>query len=76
MKRFITKFRNLKSKISIKYLIFILLISLGCLYQIVQVSLVFFEFETKIDVSIEKDEMRILMVSFCIDARNVFRDKR
>ena len=70
------KFRNLKSKISIKYLIFILLISVGCLYQIVQVCVVFFEFKTKIDVSIEKDEIGIPMVSFCTQTRNVFRDKR
>ena len=69
-----TKIRKLKSKISINYLTFIFLISIGCLYQIVQVSVVFFGFETKIDVSIDKNEIGIPMVSFCRDATQVFRD--
>ena len=59
-----TKLRKLKQKISIIYFIFIFLISIGCLYQVFQVALVFLEFETKIDVSIDKTELGIPKVSF------------
>ena len=74
MERFMTKLRKFKQKISIKYLIFIFLISIGCFYQVVQVTLVFLEFETKIDVSIDKTEIEIPMISFCSSASKVFRD--
>ena len=47
---------------------------MGYLYQVVQVSLVFFEFETKIDVIIDKNEIGVPMVSFCTNTSNVFRD--
>ena len=69
-----TQLRKLKSKFSTKYLIFIFLISLGCLYHIVQVTLVFLKFETKVDVSIDKTEIGIPMISFCRFASEVFRD--
>ena len=69
-----TMLREFKQKISIKYLMFIFLISIGCLYHVVQVTLVFLEFETKIDVSIDKTELGIPMVSFCSDASRAFRN--
>ena len=69
-----TKLRKLKQKISIIYFIFIFLISIGCLYQVFQVALVFLEFETKIDVSIDKTELGIPKVSFCRGASKLFRD--
>ena len=61
----LTKLKKLKPKISWKYLIFVSLISGGCLYHVVQVSLAYFEFETKIDFSIDKNDLTIPMVSFC-----------
>ena len=69
-----TILRKLKPKISIKILLFNLIISFGCLYQIVQVFSVFLEFETKIDVSIDNNEIGIPMVSFCMYPSDVFRD--
>ena len=76
MAKFTTILRKLKPKISIKLLLFILIISGGCLYQIVQVFSVFLEFETKIDVSIDNNEIGIPMVSFCIYSSDAFRNKQ
>ena len=55
---------------------FIFLISIGCLYQMIEVTLVLLEFETKIDVSIDKTEIGIPVASFCIDSSKAFRDEK
>ena len=69
------KFKSLKPKISLKYLFFISIISVGCLYQVIQVTLVFLEFETKIDISIDKNDLTIPMVSFCTESFVLFKTK-
>ena len=72
MAKFITK---LIPKISIKYLLFIILIIIGCSYQIIQVTQLFLKFETKIEVKYEQnDEIIIPMVSFCKPTRFSFRN--
>ena len=62
-------------KISIKYLLFIFMIIIGCSYQVIHVSKVYFEFETKIDLKYnEKSEVVIPMVSFCMPTVYSFRN--
>lgn len=43
---------ELKRKLSVKYLIFIMIIMIGCSRQVIQVIQVYLEFETKVDVSL------------------------
>ena len=66
MAEILTKLKIFKSKLSIKYLLFIILIIIGCSYQLIQVSQVYFKFETKVDVKYEQtNQVAIPMVSFC-----------
>ena len=76
MTKFISKLAKLLSKISYKYLLFILIISFSCLYHIIQVTLVYLKFETKIDISIDKNNLTIPIVSFCKNAFYQFKGKR
>ena len=72
MAKFITK---LIPKISIKYLLFIIFIIIGCLYQIIQVTQLFLKFETKIEVKYgQNNEIIIPMVSFCKSTKILFRN--
>ena len=70
------KIKSLEPKISVKYLFFILIISVGCLYQVIQVTIVFLEFETKIDISIDKNDLTIPMVSFCTGSSVLFKTNK
>ena len=64
-----------KFKLSIKYLLFIILVIIGCFYQIIEVSQVYFKFETKVDVKYEQNnEIAIPMVSFCKPTSIMFRN--
>lgn len=75
MGKFIEKFKNFKPKISITYLIFTIIIFFGCLYQITQVIDVYFQFETKVDVSFDsKSQIVIPMLSFCRNTISSHRD--
>ena len=66
---------KLKRKLSIKYLIFIIIIISECSYQIIQLMQVYFEFETKINVKYnENNEIVIPMVSFCQNIDFMFRN--
>ena len=57
---------KLNSQISWKYLLFILIILIGCSYQVIQVIQVYLQFETKIDVKYDyQSEIAIPMVSLC-----------
>ena len=76
MKNIPTNLKKLKPKISYKYSIFISLITAGCLYQIIQVFIVFFKFETKIDFSIDKNQLTIPMVSFCRPLKKTFKSEK
>ena len=67
--------RILIPKLSIKYLLFIIIIIIGCSYQIIQLTQVFLKFETKVDVKYDQDnEIVIPIVSFCKRTFAVFRD--
>ena len=64
--KFNGNFKKLIPELSIKYLIFIILIIIGCSYQVIKVTQVFLKFETKVDVKYEQNnEIVIPMVSFC-----------
>ena len=79
MTKFISKLAKLLSKISYKYLLlllFILIISISCLYHVFQVTLIYLRFETKIDFSINKNDLKIPMISFCRNAFYQFKDKK
>ena len=76
MAKFIDKLSKSMPKISYKYLLFILIISVGCLYQVIQVTLVYIQFETKIDFSIDKNDLTIPMISFCRNSSYEFKDKK
>ena len=76
MVKFITKLAKLFSKILYKYLLFILIVSFGCLYHVIQVTLVYLQFETKIDFSINKNDLTIPMISFCRWAHFGFKNKK
>lgn len=53
-------------KISLPYFIFICVCSVGCIYHIFEVTKVFLDFHTKIDVSFDfTSEIVVPMVSFC-----------
>ena len=57
---------KLKFKISIKYLIFFLIVLIGCFYQVFQVTTVYLEYETKIDVSFDSEnQMVIPRIAIC-----------
>ena len=72
MQEILTK---LKHKLSIKFLLFIIIIIIGCSYQIIQLVQVYFEFETKINVKYnENNEIVIPMVSFCQKTDFMFRN--
>ena len=75
MGKFKTILEKFIPKLSIKYLLFIFIIVIGCSYQIIHVSKVYFEFETKINVKyIQISEIVIPMVSICKKTANTFRD--
>ena len=53
-------------KISISYLIFICFCFAGCLYHIIEVTRVFLQFQTKIDVSLDNNDLFLPpIISFC-----------
>ena len=75
MKKFKTILQRFILKLSIKYLLFIFIIIIGCSYQVIHVSKVYFEYETKIDVKYnQKSEIVIPMVSFCRPTIYSFRN--
>ena len=75
MAKFYVDLRRLILKLSIKYLLFIILIIIGCSYQVIQVTKVFLKFETKVDVKYEQNnEIVIPMVSFCKETSEMFRN--
>ena len=56
----------------IKYLMFIIIITIGCSYQIIQVTQIYFKFETKVDVKYEQNNgIVVLMVSICEETKVV-----
>ena len=60
------------SKSLIKYLMFIIIITIGCSYQIIQVTQIYFKFETKVDVKYEQNNgIVVLMVSICEETKVV-----
>ena len=62
-------------KLSIKYLLFILLIIVGCSYQIIKLTQVFLAFETKVNVKYEQNNKIVIpMVSFCKITQYMFRN--
>ena len=66
MNKLLIILRKLKPETSWKYLLFILFIIIGCSYQVIQVTKVYFEFETTVDVSFNpRSEIAIPIVSFC-----------
>ena len=75
MAKFDTNIKKLIPKLSIKYLMFIVIIIIGCSYQINQLTQVFLEFETKVDVKYDQNnEIVIPMVSFCKPTEFMFRN--
>lgn len=63
LKRILTK---IKLNISIKYLLFISFVFIGCSYQIAKVFQGYLDFQTKIGVSFDsKSQIVIPMISFC-----------
>ena len=74
MAELLTKLKKLKPKISWKYLLFILFIIIGCSYQVIHVSKMYFEFETIVDVKYEKSEIVIPMISICEETIYLFRN--
>ena len=75
MAQFITKLKSLKSKISIPSLIFLIFIIVGCLYQVIQVTEVYFRFETKVDLTYyDTNQFTVPIVSFCRDANKSFKN--
>ena len=75
MSKFNVNLRKFIPKLSIKHLLFVILIIIGCSYQIIQVTQVFLKFETKIDVKYdENNENAIPMVSFCKPTKFMFRN--
>ena len=53
-------------KLSIPYLIFITISLIGCFYHVIQISYVYFKFQTKIDVSFDGDSQIVVpKVSIC-----------
>ena len=75
MAKFNVNFKKFILKLSIKYLLFIILIIIGCSYQIITLTQVFLEFETKVDAKYEQnDEIVIPMVSFCKKTSTMFRN--
>ena len=75
MVKFKVNLRKLLPKLSIKYLLFIILIIIGCSYQIIQLAQVFWGFETKIEVKYnQNNEIAIPMVSFCKPTQIMFRN--
>ena len=74
MAKFNENLRKLLSKLSIKYLLFIIIIIIGCSYQIIQLTQVFLKFETKVDVKFEQSNKIVVpMVSFCKLTEDMFR---
>ena len=64
MKKLFQKLKNIK--VSKRYLVFITFCFIGCLYQVIQVSDVYFKYQTKIDVKIDTSSQIVVpMVSFC-----------
>ena len=58
--------KKLFNKISIPYLIFIIICMLGCLYHIAQVSSVYLKFATKIDIKIDNSNQIVVpLMTFC-----------
>ena len=75
MAKFIAIIRKLIPKLSYKYLLFILFVFVGCLYQLIQVIHVYLKFETKVDLSYDQNnEIVIPMVSFCRPTNYMFRN--
>ena len=75
MEKFDTNSKKLIPKLSIKYLIFIIIIIIGCSYQISQLTQVFLKFETKVDVkNNQNNEIVIPMVSFCKPTKYLLRN--
>ena len=75
MAKFGVNFKKLLPKLSIKYLLFLILIIIGCSYQIIQLTQVFWEFETKIEVKYnQNNEIAIPMVSFCKPTEFMFKN--
>ena len=69
-------FNFIKSKLSLKYLLFILFVLFGCLYQVVQITEVFLKFETKIDVSFEMKDQIDLKVRICKPTNGLFKNSK
>ena len=53
MAEIITNLKKLLLALSIKYLLFLIIIIIGCSYQIIQVTQIYFKFEMKVDVKFE-----------------------
>ena len=60
------KIKHLVHKISLPYLIFMTLCLLGCLFQVIQISKVYFKYATKINIKIDTSSQIVVpLVSFC-----------
>ena len=71
----LTTLRKRNSKISWKYLLFILFIVIGYSYQVVQVIQVYLQFETKIDVKFnDENEISVPMLSLCKPTSRLMRN--
>lgn len=68
LKHLIVKLKSLikLNQKRIPYLIFIILCLFGCLYHVIKITEIYFEFETKIDVSFDSTSQIVVpFVSFC-----------
>ena len=64
MKKLFRKLKNLKD--SKYYLVFIIFCFIGCVYQVFEVSDVYFKYKTEIDIKIDTSSQIVVpMVSFC-----------
>ena len=71
MANFKPKFRELKSRITIKYLVFLIIIMIGCSYQVIQVTKSYLKYETNIDILFKSDSQGI--ISMMNQSRNTNR---
>ena len=73
-RKFFQKLKNHLNKISLLNLFFILLCFVGCFYQVIQVSHVYFKYSTKIDVTIDTSSQIVVpLVSFCKKTDKLFK---
>ena len=62
-------------RISLPYLVFILICSIGCVYHIYEVTRVFLTFQTKIGISFDyPNEIVVPMISFCSTTLSLIKE--